>query len=174
LVMLRLCSPQLDSGNEALLRRVKVLEDASQGIGSGQLSADCVQSVLISDQPPEPAKKAIIPEPTAAPEPEEPFERWGEVLHNLSETCVPLFAALKNSNAGIRGDMVLIQADSELFRSLVGQDDNKALLASAIRAVTGKNCRIGIKKVTAGQKPADPLSALLQNAREKGVNIVES
>jgi hypothetical protein len=76
-------------------------------------------------------------------------------------------------NAVLRGDYVLIETDNDLFKSLVTRDGNKAVLADAIRGVTGRACRIGIKKKQAAQAELanDPLASFIRNSRDLGVNL---
>ena len=52
------------------------------------------------------------------------------------------------------------------------RDGNKQQLMEAVMRVTGKKCRIGLKKVTKSTTPADdPLAAFIQNARNQGVEV---
>lgn len=195
MALLRLCSPELDTGADALLRRIKALEDAVRGglpIASEPATHPAAQPVSPPKAAPLPAAPPVSPIPSTLPVPtappaavpavvpepeqeEQPFERWNEVLANLSASCMPLFAVLSGSSAMLRGEFVLIQTDNEMFRQLVMQDNNKALLTAAVRAVLGRTCRIGIKKPAAPVEtasPADPLTAFLQQSRELGVDVM--
>ena len=105
---------------------------------------------------------------------EAPFPRWNDVLETLSQTCPPLYGVLVGSAATIRGDLVLIRTNSDLFRSLVSRDGNKAHLVGALRGVTGKTYRIGVKKSPASAQAgeaSDPLAAFIRNSRELGVEV---
>ena len=66
-------------------------------------------------------------------------------------------------------------------KALVTRDGNKNVLLGAIRSVTGRNHRIGVKRSSgapaagssAGQAPPpeDPLAAFLQNSRAQGLDV---
>ena len=63
---------------------------------------------------------------------EVPFSRWNDVLETLPTACPPMYGVLVGSTAVLRGDLLLIETDNDLFRSLVSRDGNKALLVKAI------------------------------------------
>lgn len=185
MTMLRLCSPELDSSTRSLLRRVHALESA---VKSGRFTPVAQQTA-----PPEPAENASKPsgrtpkqpsvvtaDPTAAAtdaEPadeaeETPFTEWNEVVEMLSFACPPLYGVLQGSTATFRGNYVLIETDNEMFKSLVTRDGNKSILVDTIKGVTGRVCRIGIKKKPAvADKAEDPLSEFIRSSRELGVNM---
>ena len=188
MAVLRLCSPDLDASADSLLRRVKMLEDT---IKSGMTLAPQAPAA-----PSRPAARAEGGEPEAPPLPsnegpsagdslgtdqEVPFERWNDVLDTLSGTCPPLYGVLVDSTALLRGDYVLICTDNDMFKALVTRDGNKNVLLGAIRSVTGRNHRIGVKRSSgapaagssAGQAPPpeDPLAAFLQNSRAQGLDV---
>lgn len=52
-----------------------------------------------------------------------PFGEWQEVLGRLLKTNPPLFAALKNSDAYEKGDLMLIDAKNELFFKLIRENE---------------------------------------------------
>lgn len=132
---------------------------------------------------PEKAEPAVPPGPaavsaphSAAAEGEVPFPQWNDVLETLAQTCPPLYGVLVGSSAALRGDLLLIQTDSDLFRSLVSRDGNKTHLVNALRGVTGQVYRIGVKKSAAAvpggaPAPEDPLAAFIRNSRELGVEV---
>ena len=186
MAVLKLCTPELDVSPESMLRRLKSLEDA---VRSGQAlspaapapvsspAAQAAPAVSSAEEAP-PPPWADNPPPsereTTAEEAggEQPMDRWNDVLDNLSASCPPLYGVLLGSTAAVRGDMVLISAPNEMFRSLVTRDGNKAALITAIRAVTGRPCRIGIRKAAPAPVPQDdPLAAFIRSSRELGVDI---
>ena len=153
-----------------------------------------VGGIPLPDEPPPetPARGRTVEEPPAGPfssasrpvQPsdagadaagagEAPFSRWNDVLEALSTACPPMYGVLIGSTAVLRGDYVLIETDNELFKSLVGRDGNKAILVEAIRGITGRAHRIGIKKKPAAPagNAADPLSDFIRNSRELGVDV---
>ena len=186
MAVLKLCTPELDVSPESMLRRLKSLEDA---VRSGQAlspaapapvsspAAQAAPAVSSAEEAP-PPPWADTPPPsereTTAEEAggEQPMDRWNDVLDNLSASCPPLYGVLLGSTAAVRGDMVLISAPNEMFRSLVTRDGNKAALITAIRAVTGRPCRIGIRKAAPAPLPQDdPLGAFSRSSRGLGGDI---
>ncbi len=183
MAVLRLCAPELDSGMDSLLRRIARLEDA---VKTGAVPAPAAPAAVPAPAAAEPAPAPAAPVPAApdlppppeaeppGPEEEVPFERWNDVLDTLAGTCPPLYGVLVGSTALLRGEYVLICTDNDMFKSLVTRDGNKNVLLGAIRAVTGRNHRIGIKKATpapAAAASSDPLSAFLQRSQEQGLVV---
>ena len=188
MALMRLCTPALDTDVSALLRRVKALEDAlrSGAAAAAPAPVPACESEAEAAPPAAPAAPATSASPvsTPAPEPpaaegdgeEVPFAAWSEVLDNLRVNCMPLFGVLLGSEAVLRGDRLLICTENEMFRGLVAQNNHKQLLLSAVRAVTGRNYRIGLKKAApaaAQTDTTDPLTAFLRESRERGVPITE-
>ncbi len=189
--LLRLCTPALDTSVEALLRRVQALEDALRSGAVVQqptpaispAPADVPKPAPLSPAPPTaPAPKPtpLVPEtppaakPAASNEPTLPFDRWGDVLAVLSTSCRPLYGVLQESTAFLRGDFVLISTNNEMFRVLVSQPEHRKQLAAAVRSVTGREYRIGLKKSSSAPTaapPADPLSDFLRQSQQMGVNV---
>lgn len=197
MAVLRLCSPELDNSVDSLLRRVKMLEDR---ISTGQIAvSSAVPPAAVSvpaavPQPatelPDTAQAPVVPvpgdaaapappvSPAARPEPEEvvqevPFTQWQDVLEALSTACPPLCGVLAGSSAFLRGDLLLVATDNDLFKTLVTRDGNKKLLQDILQAKTGRRLRIGIRKTAGHTAPApeDPLTAFLRASREKGVEV---
>ncbi len=193
MVLLRLCSPELDTDVAGLLRRVKALEDSLRMLSAGGTAtatapAPAVPTPLaekpvpVKVEPPvekaPPTSEAPAPEAPATPAPapmtegEEPLANWNEILDILSQTCPPLCGGLQGSTAVRRGDMVLIQTDNDLFKMLVARDGNKKLLSEAIMKATGQKYRIGLKKSPPPAAPADdPLADFIRQSRQMGVDV---
>ncbi len=189
MAVLKLCRPELDSGSEALSRRIAALEGTlASGVAVKTAPAPAKEQKPVVQQPAPKAQPAPVeqapapvqdPQPTpvqeAAPQDDEerPFAQWGEVIERLGTACVPLQGVLIGSTAYIRGDYVLVCTDNEMFKTLATRDGNKQIFLNVIREVTGRNMRIGIKKKVTPQDeiPEDPLAAFLQKGRAQGVNI---
>ena len=194
MAVLRLCDPRLDEGTTALLRRIEALESAVRaGVPAAAPSAPSAAS---SASPAEPADslppaaddgRAPLPEPAedipaavsapaavAAAETEVPFGQWGEVLERLRESCMPLYAVLAQSEAVLKGNLLLICTDNAMFKELIARDNNKELLMTAIRQATGQTLRVGLRRTVLVQKNReDPLAQLLQAGRSAGVAVEE-
>lgn len=121
-------------------------------------------------EPAQPANDA----PAPASDEEIPFAKWGEVLENLLTSCPPLYGVLAQSQAVLKGEMLLICTDNALFKELLAQDNNKKMLAEAIRQVAGRTYRMGLRRAVTVQKVKDdPLSQLLTAARKAEVPVSE-
>ena len=71
--------------------------------------------------------------------------------------------------------ILAVCTDNELFKELLKQDNNKTMLADAIRAVAGKTYRLGLRRtVTVPKEKNDPLSQLLTAARKAEVPVNEN
>ena len=186
MAMLKLCAPELDTSTDSLLRRLKTLEDLVRSgqvapaaptapVGPAASVPAAAKAPAAQAEPPyrEAPPQDVPPPPDMPGEEEAPFPGWADVLEALSSSCPPLYGVLVGSTAVIRGDMVLICTDNDMFRTLVTRDGNKNVLASAIRGVTGRPCRIGVKRQSAApaQEAADPLSAFIRSSRELGVEV---
>ncbi len=189
MAVLKLCDPALDNTQAALLSRISDLEKA---VRAGVAVAPKVQTTLsAADAAPLPVEGKTegaptesvppveddTPPPSApipAPDEETPFAKWGEVLENLLTSCPPLYGVLAQSQAVLKGEMLLICPDNVLFKELLAQDNNKKMLAEAIRQVAGKTYRLGLRRTVTVQKAKDdPLSQLLTAARKADVPVSE-
>ncbi|MBO5796968.1 MAG: DNA polymerase III subunit gamma/tau [Clostridia bacterium] len=178
MALMRLTTPALDVSTAALLRRIKALEDTLRA-GVPVAPAPVAEPTPAPAPTPAPTP-APVPETPPAPIPEPvseeevPFTGWSEVLENLRGSCMPLYGVLIGSEAVLRGDRLLICTENEMFRGLVAQDNNKQKLLTAVRAVTGRAYRIGLKKTApAAAETTDPLTAFLRESRASGIPVVE-
>ena len=192
--VVRICNPAMDSSAEAVLTRLEELEAAvRKGVSAvsssfSETAAD--RSKKAEKQPPESLqtapdsaiqtaseiKKATV-SVLADMSDAQPFGKWQEVLGRLLKTNPPLFAALKNSDAYEKGDLMLIDAKNELFFKLIRENEfAKDSLRDALLAQTGRRYRLGPYR-TQGQMPAkpeeDPLETLLKSAKSAGVAVEE-
>ena len=104
---------------------------------------------------------------------ERPFDKWNDVLDLLAESSPPLYGVLSGTEALERDDFVLVCTGNDLFKALVSRDGNRAILVGAIRQVTGKTYRIGIRRPTVAPTAAeDPLDAYLRQSKELGIQTV--
>ena len=186
----RVCNPAMDSSAEAVLTRLEELEAA---VRKGIVPVSTSQPE--EEAPSKPVKKAA--KPAKDPAEKEPaaegktaaagdsagavlFSQWQEVLGRLLKTNPPLFAALKNSDAYEKGDLMLIDAKNEIFFKLIRENDfAKDSLRDAILAQTGKRYRLGpwrggTVKAPAEKPQEDPLLALMQTAKNAGIEVEEN
>ena len=190
--VVRICNPAMDSSAEAVLTRLEALEAAvRRGIPaapsslpepaeSGEKAAKHLPQK--KKEAPSPLEQAAAEEKASAPiladlSDTHPFGEWQEVLGRLLKTNPPLFAALKNSDAYEKGDLMLIDAKNELFFKLIRENEfAKDSLRAALLAQTGRRYRLGPyrQRGSAPAKPeVDPLETLLESAKSAGVPVEE-
>ncbi len=127
-------------------------------------------------QPSEPLPETVSKQEQQLPE-VEPFPNWAEVLEQLQKRNGALYGAMVDSRAFTRGEMMLVDCTSEMFRSLLRTSvAAKESLRDAIFAVTGQKYNLGPytpgKYAVAEQKQeSDPLAGLLKKANELGVPV---
>ncbi|MBQ3132656.1 MAG: DNA polymerase III subunit gamma/tau [Clostridia bacterium] len=185
----KLCSPELDTDISALVRRIKTLEDMIKTGAVPAAAPTPVPATEPSDVPAEPetpVEQPPVAEPPAAETPAPPpasdeptpFLQWSEVLDALSSRSMPLYSILSGSTAVIAGDRVLVTAESPFVKNMLSKDNHASLLLSAIRSVTGRSYRLGLKSVSAEEHaPAEdaeatgPLSDFLKRSQEMGAPI---
>ncbi len=190
MTLLKLCDPQLDTDTASLLRRMSELEQAVKTGIAVQVAPTPVTTQTNEPRPPAREAQAETPPPPSEPpadstpasettatatEEERPFTQWGDVLEKLMGTCMPLYAVLADSTAVFKGERLLICTDNEMFKELLGRDNNKDLLMGAIQAVVGRRCALGLRRtVTVQKSKEDPLSRLLDAGRQAGVAVTEN
>jgi DNA polymerase-3 subunit gamma/tau len=206
--LLRLCNPELDTTNAALARRIKILEDklasGSFAAAPARQSAAVEPQLNLGAEQAAQAEKTETENKSAAaekrkalavdkPKPEIPREQetpaipntekqldcWADVLEELKNTDRPLFGVLKDSNAVISGNFVLIEPNNALFAGLIKSKDHQSPIIEAIRKITGTPYRVGIykkdlkKAPKKDDAPADGLDEIFNNAEKAGIDIHE-
>ena len=193
MTLVKLCTPTLETTNEALLRRVsaletalktgtvlKIKEDNNQKEEAVPPANNEVTKEEKEEKSSEPAvrqqktEKAVPGENVAAAKiNDEVFPQWPQVLETLSELDVTLIGVASDSHAYVRGDHILIESSNPIFDDFIHQSSHANAIIEAIYRVTGKKYRIGIyKKPTDRNKTnSDPLSQLVARAKNAGVEI---
>lgn len=94
-----------------------------------------------------------------------PFENWDKVLKKLLTKNPPLYGALIQSKAYIKGDIVLIDCQEPLFLEMIRNNEyTKKALRETISEITGKKFRLGPYKRAIQQKVIDdPLDDIIKN-----------
>lgn len=200
MAMVRLCSPQLDTTPEALLRRIEALESGMVlppvRDSAGSFSSEEPGREISLLPSPEPLHADLPPAPPPTPEspkaPPEPkpkpaadpgidelvanakrFAAWPDILQQLSTGSKSVAMAFEGSSAYISGDYMLIDAP-ELAFDLLKKSDQRTRLREAISRVTGRAYKLGPYKKAAGQTKDDPIDELLQRAKSAGVPVEET
>lgn len=194
MALVRLCSPQLDTGREALLRRIEALERGvtPRPVTENAPTGDPPDLPAPPDRepspPPAPAREdgrpAPPPKPAPKPRPaEDPsieeliagaqkFAQWPEILQGLSQGSKSAAKAFEGSSAYISGDFMLIDAPEIAFE-LLKKPDQRARLRDAILRATGRSYRLGPYRRPQSRKEEDPIDRLVQRAKDAGIPVVD-
>ena len=195
MAVIKLCSPNLSTDNDALLRRISDLE---MKIRTGAIAVKAETVTQATEDKPvktEEAPTQVQSAPdtsgytaeTTKPEVsqeesadgEMPID-WAEVLSELTKTNMPLWGVLNGSSAVIRGDYVLIKSDNPTLSAFIKTGGNARDVKEAVMRVTGKRYRLGLysgapSPKMAAQQPAhtpkDPLENLINRAKDMGINV---
>ena len=163
----------VDKKIEMEIALVKICENQSQNhIISPDSKIKKVESVEYnkSSPPPFPPISNIVEEKTD----ENTFLQWNEILENLknNSSMKSLYISLKNSQAYISGDYVLIDSKNDLAFELLRQSKYRAEIRSIVKDITGKQYKLGpYKKISTEPEKVDPLNELIKTAESGGVNI---
>ena len=183
MAVVRLCDEQMGGGLEALGERLEKLERAVRtGAPARAPEPDAPRGTA-----PEPPVAAAAPTAGARPAPEQraekaegksevsPFKDWAKVLSELGRHNGALCGAMTGSRAFTSGDLMLIDCESDFFRTLLRTSPAaKESLRDAIFAVTGQKFSLGpynAKKHAVAEVSADPLDGLLKKASDLGVPV---
>ena len=172
MAFVRLCTPNLDSSIDALLKRVAAVENS---VRSG---------VAVKTAQPAAEETAQPEAENTAPEmlPDGELGCWPDIIAELKNLNLPLTSVLYNSAAYVQGNHVVIYTDNPSLMALLKVKNNAIDLRRAIFNVTGIKYKIGVKSME--QTPdapvpppeeapvqADPLASFLTQAEGYGVKI---
>lgn len=177
--LIRLCTDDLDSSNEALLKRIAELENkmltgnfvqAPSSAGETVEDAPSVKTKNVGEE----TAKASQPKQEMPKEnqPKAPkgevvrFTKWPEVMEILKEESHIIYAVLNNSKAYIDGKLLLIDAPNPTFLETIRSNDRyKDAIRNAVLKVTGVKYGLGPynRKTAPKVVENDPLDALVSS-----------
>ncbi|MBR5310991.1 MAG: DNA polymerase III subunit gamma/tau [Oscillospiraceae bacterium] len=174
LALVKLCSPELSLGTEALLARIEKLESElavlkAKGITVAKeipKEPEEKEPVLIKEVPAE--KPAVVASEEKAKE--EEFSQWEDVIEFIRKKNGMLFSLLSGSKAYLSGKRVLIDSPNSFFIEYMQKnDDSREVIKNAITEVCGVRYGIGPYKKTEKKFEDDPLLGLMKKAQELGI-----
>ena len=194
MALIKLCSPELDDSNAALVRRIEALE---RGIHRPGVSA-LKQAIPVAEEPTEPVLKETSEEsslqevvseqvaqasiaPPEISQTKKPLEEgakrlaeWPEILRILKEYSVAISAAFTGSSAYVNGDYVLIDAKEMAFE-LLRKSAQRDKMREAIQQVTGRVYKLGPYRARKEEEAeVDPLLKLAGEAEEAGIPVTRT
>ena len=198
MALIKLCSPELDDSNAALIRRIEALERGNPRLAASKAkqTEPIVQSpeepkqegqpsvVPLPDELPPKKEEAVLPppiRPSVAANPQKPLEEgatrlaeWPEILRILKEYSVAISAAFTGSSAYVNGDYVLIGAKEMAFE-LLRKSSQRDKMREAIQQVTGRVYKLGPYRAKKQEEAeVDPLLKLAGEAEEAGIPVTRT
>lgn len=192
MAIIRLCSPQLDSGADALLRRVEALER-----GVPRAAEPAAAQGAVPEKKPVPARtrQASKEEPPLPPEPDAPpagsasaasddldrlqseatrLSEWPEILQAARSLSPSVGAAFSGSTAYVSGGFILIDAPNKIALQFLRRPEQRDKIRQAIQQITGRSYRLGpYQRQEKKAEAADPLAELAKSAEQEGIEVIK-
>ncbi len=182
MAFVRLCSPELDSTSDALIRRIEALEKGMPAGVKAEKSVKAHQSENAESK--EKTDVSSKNEETNTSEPVKanaalggevtPFEQWDEVVERIGEIYPSSGAAFSGSHAYFSGKYILVDA-KEIAFALLRDAGKRKKIREIIFDVTGRQYNLGPYK---GEKVAEkneseqsPIGSLVKRAEESGIEV---
>ncbi|WP_444644814.1 DNA polymerase III subunit gamma/tau [Caproiciproducens sp. R1] len=194
MAMIRLCSPELDSTPDALIRRIEALERGTAVSKPKPVRAaepekkpkpeekvpESPPEQMLPEEPPEPSFERPD-DPVVEPKKEigelqkdaERLSEWPEILQILKNYSHTIAAAFNGSAAYISGAYVLIDAPNDLAFRLLREPSQRENMRKAIQQVTGRTYKLGPYKTHNSEKETDPLAQLAGLAESEGIQVIK-
>lgn len=159
---------------------IKLCEIASGGETSEKSISNPQKSVkkhIIPEivKQPEEKVEAISPAKMLTPSSDETFEHWADILQALKneKSLKSLYIALSNSQAYENENYILIDSDNDLAFELLRKSEHRSTVKKIIKDITGKQYNLGPyqKQKQSKNEPSDPLSDLMKNATQSGIDV---
>jgi len=190
MAMIRLCSPELDSTADALIRRIEALE-------RGTVMQKPARAAELEKKPERKPEQSIRENFAEKEQPDTALEKsndsvmepkkdgnnlqkdakrlseWPEILQILKNYSHAIASAFSGSSAYISGAYVLIDAPNEIAFRLLREPAQRENMRRAIQQVTGKTYNLGPYKNQSGEKENDPLAELAGLAENEGIQVIK-
>ena len=180
MAFIRLCSPELDSTPEALIRRIEALEKGGVRVAAQATELKAEFKPLVDNNQPSEQKPAAQTEntaPKANPSPivgeVTPFNEWPEVVERIKEKIPSAGAAFTGSHAYINGRYLLVDAKDIAF-ALLRDNEKRNTVRDIIAQTTGVVYKLGPykgEKINTSDKPQNPIDSLVKRAEENGIEV---
>lgn len=102
-----------------------------------------------------------------------PFDRWPEVLEKIFATDKSLRIMLADSTAYIRDGKYLLIKGTPVLEMYLKTGDYTKTIKQAVAQITNKNYTLAVYNTIKEETPKNPLSDLVQKAKQLGVNVEE-
>ncbi len=194
MAMIRLCTPELDITQDALIRRIEALEHGAvkpkqqtakakipveESAKAPRENIEAADVGTAASEEPEPTAKPAAAPAARAPrnEPKDAAERlaeWPEILQILKGYSHVISSAFNGSTAYRSGNYVLIDAPNEIAFRLLREPAQRENMRRAIQQVTGATYNLGpYKRPEAEEQAEDPLNQLAGLAESEGIEVIK-
>ena len=179
MAVIKLCNPSLSSDLESLERRISILEKNGTGAKTpvmtenaqaAEVDDDEIPLLEFENEAPAPIEDAVKDSKRKSSPTSDGItvvESWQEILSIIKRECPLMAGVLKDSDAYIKGDYLLIDAKNEQFRSLI--NSGNALYKNSIRKaaseVLGMTYKLGPYTKSTATVESDPLVALSEKLK---------
>ena len=183
MAVIRLCTPQLDTSSDALLRRVEALEAGAPRSAEREPIRDrpVEKAEPARREPPRTESSAPKNSPTETGDDMEQIQEeakklseWPEILQIIKSLSPSAGAAFTGSTAYVSGGYVLIDAPKQIALTLLRQPNQRDNIRQAIKQITGRSYRLGpYRRPEHKEKEDDPLALLAKDAEAEGIEVVK-
>ena len=153
IALIKLCRPQMETGQEALLDRLRQVEEKLEQGAIAVLPGDTArQGAGAQESAGEAVKKNKPRLPKAIPEDvQQIVSRWPTIVGNTDN---PMRTYLKSARLTLGGDsrLVLALEDGMASDYFIRHPENKAQLEALLSDFSGKEMEVGIETVSGGQE----------------------
>lgn len=178
MAFVRLCTPNLDSSVDALLKRVAAVETAVRTGAVAVQQPVAAQSSANEAVPAQTPAQPTAPAPKTLPDGE--LSNWTDVIQELKTFNLPLASMMFNTYAVVKDGVVNICHNSAFLVGKFKDEESRKDLKKAFYNVMGVEGMMKFKRVTeqaGAPEPepvpheTDPLADLLNRAKENGISI---
>ena len=145
MALIRLCRPEMETNEDALLDRIRKLEQTIEKIESGAIAVAAAPVAVQEPAVMTPAKKAELPK--AIPEDvSQIVSRWPQIVGNASQ---PMRTYLNKAKLSLAGDnrLLLVMEDGLPYDYFAKEPSNRELLEAMLSDFAGKNVEVEVRAV---------------------------
>lgn len=145
MALIRLCRPEMETNEDALLDRIRKLEQTIEKIESGAIAVAAAPAAAPEPAVMTPAKKAELPK--AIPEDvSQIVSRWPQIVGNASQ---PMRTYLNKAKLSLAGDnrLLLVMEDGLPYDYFAKEPSNRELLEAMLSDFAGKNVEVEVRAV---------------------------
>jgi DNA polymerase-3 subunit gamma/tau len=149
ITLIKLCKPQMETTNDAVVARVKDLEEKIEK-GVVLSPSNAIQSTQAVQTP----SGETPPIPKAIPEDiKRVVANWAGIV---SKTEQPLKSYLKNAHLSLGGDnKLMVVVEDGLASDYLAMEDNRKLLENMISNLVGREVSVQVQSIVAGARFED-------------------